>query len=152
MSCTPVPGLLEETMFLKLSETVSVAPQITAADIGAAKAAGFTAIINNRPDGEAPDQPPSETIAASAAAEGLAYAYIPMSQGGITPAMIEAVRRALEGQTTLMFCRSGTRSTMLWGLAEASAGKNPEELAEAARGAGYDLSPIYGVMQQMAAR
>ncbi|WP_338068326.1 TIGR01244 family sulfur transferase [Sphingosinicella microcystinivorans] len=147
-----MPGLLEETMFLKLSEAVSVAPQITAADVGAAKAAGFTAIINNRPDGEAPDQPPGETIAAAAAAEGLAYAHIPMSQGGITPGMIEAVRKALEGQTTLMFCRSGTRSTMLWGLAEASAGKDPVALAEAARAAGYDLSPICGVMQQMAAR
>ena len=38
-------------MFLTLSETVSVAPQITPEDVGAAKAAGFTAIINNRPDG-----------------------------------------------------------------------------------------------------
>ncbi len=139
-------------MFLTLSETVSVAPQITPEDIAAAKAAGFTAIINNRPDGEAPDQPAGEVIAAAAAAEGLAYAHIPMSQGGITPDMIEAVRKALEGQHTLMFCRSGTRSTMLWGLAEASAGKDADALSEAARAAGYDLSPIYGVMKQMAAR
>ena len=98
-------------MFLKLSETVSVAPQITAADVGAAKAAGFTAIINNRPDGEAPDQPPGETIAAAAAAEGLAYAYIPMSHGGITPDMIEAVRKArdaaLEQMFGLLFGRNG---------------------------------------------
>lgn len=139
-------------MFLTLSETVSVAPQITPEDVGAAKAAGFTAIINNRPDGEAPDQPPGEVIAAAAAAEGLAYAHIPMSHGGITPDMIEAVRKALEGQRTLMFCRSGTRSTMLWGLAEASTGKDADALAEAARAAGYDLSPIHGVMRQMAAR
>lgn len=139
-------------MFVTLSETVAVAPQITTGDVAAAKAAGFTGIINNRPDGEAPDQPPGAEIAAAAEAEGLAYAYIPMSHGGITPDMIESVRKALEGGKTLMFCRSGTRSTMLWGLAEAQAGKDPEALAAAARAAGYDLSPIIGVMRQLAGR
>lgn len=139
-------------MFVTLSETVAVAPQIATGDIAAAKAAGFTGIINNRPDGEAPDQPPGAEIAAAAEAEGLAYAYIPMSHGGITPDMIESVRKALEGGKTLMFCRSGTRSTMLWGLAEAQAGKDPEALAAAARAAGYDLSPIIGVMRQLAGR
>ncbi len=139
-------------MFVTLSETVAVAPQITTGDVAAAKAAGFTGIINNRPDGEAPDQPPGAEIAAAAEAEGLAYAYIPMSHGGITPDMIEAVRKALEGGKTLMFCRSGTRSTMLWGLAEAQAGKDPEALAAAARAAGYDLAPIIGVMRQLAGR
>ncbi len=107
-------------MFVNLSEKVAVAPQIAPEDVAAAKAAGFTGIVNNRPDGEAPDQPPGASIAAAAAAAGLSYAHIPMSQGGITPDMVEAVRAAIGGEgRTLMFCRSGTRSSLLWGLAEA---------------------------------
>ena len=36
----------------KITEKVSVSPQITVEDMAAIKAAGFRAIICNRPDGE----------------------------------------------------------------------------------------------------
>ncbi len=135
-------------MFLKLTDEISVSPQLDVADIARAKANGFSLIINNRPDGEAPDQPPGDSIAAAAEAAGLAYAHIPMANGGLTPDTIGKVRIALDGANgrTLMFCRSGTRSTMLWGLAEATAGKDPDILAETAKMAGYDLSPVLNVM------
>lgn len=140
-------------MFIDLSASVSVSPQISPEDVQSAKAAGYMLIINNRPDGEAPDQPSAAAIAEAADAADIPCKHIPMSNGGLTPDTIAAVREALaaaEGRT-LMFCRSGTRSTMLWGLAEAQAGKDPAMLAAAARSAGYDLSPIYGVMQNLAA-
>ena len=38
----------------RLTETYAVSPQITPEDVAAIKAAGFTTIINNRPDGEIP--------------------------------------------------------------------------------------------------
>ncbi|MGI9500254.1 MAG: beta-lactamase hydrolase domain-containing protein, partial [Geminicoccaceae bacterium] len=41
----------------KVTENLSVSPQITTSDIEAIAAAGFRSIICNRPDGEAPDQP-----------------------------------------------------------------------------------------------
>ena len=41
----------------------------------------------------------------------------------------------------LAYCRSGTRSTLLWALAEASAGGNPDALTAEAAQAGYDLAP-----------
>jgi sulfide:quinone oxidoreductase len=41
----------------KLTDTLSVSPQIAAADLPALHAAGIRAIICNRPDGEGPDQP-----------------------------------------------------------------------------------------------
>ena len=42
----------------KLTPNISVAHQLTEQDLEEAAAAGFKTIINNRPDGEAPDQPP----------------------------------------------------------------------------------------------
>ena len=41
----------------KITDAISVSPQIAPADIQAIKAAGFRAIICNRPDGEGADQP-----------------------------------------------------------------------------------------------
>lgn len=140
-------------MFIDLNPAVSVAPQIGSAGVAAAKAAGFTLIINNRPDGEAPGQPPGAEIEAAAAAAGIAYEHIPMANGALTPETIHAVRAALDaaGGRTLMFCRSGTRSTMLWGLAEAVAGRDPAALAAEAAAAGYDLSPMMPTMLRLAA-
>ncbi|WP_143137759.1 beta-lactamase hydrolase domain-containing protein, partial [Burkholderia ubonensis] len=51
----------------KLTDTLSVSPQITAADLPALSAAGFRAIVCNRPDGEGPDQPTVAEIRAAAA-------------------------------------------------------------------------------------
>jgi sulfide:quinone oxidoreductase len=39
------------------------------------------------------------------------------------------------------FCRSGTRTAMLWALSRASA-SDPDTLIAAARDAGYDLSGL----------
>jgi len=41
----------------KISAELSVIPQTAAADMPAIKAAGFRAVICNRPDGEGADQP-----------------------------------------------------------------------------------------------
>ena len=63
------------------------------------------------------------------------------------------MRAALDGSEgkVLAYCRSGTRSTLLWALAEASAGKSPDELAEQAARAGYDLGPIRALLDMLAA-
>ena len=41
----------------KVTDALSVSPQITAEDVAAIRDAGFRAIICNRPDGEGADQP-----------------------------------------------------------------------------------------------
>jgi uncharacterized protein (TIGR01244 family) len=50
----------------KLTPFLAVSPQIAKADLGALAAQGFRAVINNRPDGEAVDQPESAALAAAA--------------------------------------------------------------------------------------
>lgn len=62
----------------RLTPFLSVTPQLSEADIGIAAAQGFRAIVNNRPDGEAPDHPASAAMAAAAARHGLGYRHIPV--------------------------------------------------------------------------
>jgi len=52
----------------RINDDISVSPQISPDDMPAVKAAGFVTVINNRPDGEAPDQPTSATMQAAAEA------------------------------------------------------------------------------------
>ena len=129
----------------RINDSISVSPQVSVADVVAIKAAGFTAIINNRPDGEAPDQPSGEAIRAAAEATGLAYHYIPLGRDGVTPDMVAKTREALEGSAGPVFayCRSGTRSTTLWALSQSGRKPAAEIISEAA-GAGYDLSHLAG--------
>ena len=133
----------------RINDHVSVSPQISLDDIAAIKAAGFTAVINNRPDGEAPGQPSSVTMEAAAKAAGIEYHYIPLGRDGVSPEMIDETRAVLEGShgKVLCYCRSGTRSTTLWALSQA--GKMPaQEIVSAAAHAGYDMSHLLGHLSQ----
>ena len=133
----------------RINDHVSVSPQISPADFPALKALGFTAVINNRPDGESPDQPSSATMQAAAEQAGLSYHFIPLGRDGVSPQLVDAETEALEGSAgpVLAFCRSGTRSTTLWALSQA--GKMPaHEIVAAAAHAGYDISHLLGHLSQ----
>lgn len=101
-------------------------------------------IVNNRPDGEEPGQPPGAEIEAAARAAGLAYRHIPVHPGGLSRDLVQAMTEAIDEAdgTVLAFCRSGTRSTYLWALARSQQGAPGDELIEKAGAAGYDLSPL----------
>lgn len=124
-----------------LTDGLMVSGQINLADIDQAAAAGVRAIINNRPDGEEPNQPLSAALEAHARAAGLDYHHIPVSGGRFDDASIRAFdkARADADGDVLAFCRTGTRSTTLWALSQA--GRQPADtLLRAAQAAGYDLS------------
>ena len=133
----------------RINEHISVSPQISPDDLVAIKAAGFVTVINNRPDGESPDQPSSAQMQAAAEAAGLAYHYIPLGRDGVSPDMVAETEAVLEGSNGPVFayCRSGTRSTTLWALSQA--GKLPaQEIVSAAAQAGYDMSHLLGHLSQ----
>ena len=122
----------------------AVAPQLAPSDMAEAAGRGFKLVINNRPDGEVPDQPTSAQMEAAANAAGLAYRYIPV-RGGPTPdqAAEQAQAIAEAGGPVLAFCRSGTRSITAWSLGQAMAGRRaPDELIELGAEAGYDLTAV----------
>lgn len=141
-------------MFRQVTEKFFAAPQIGVDEVREASARGITAIINNRPEGEADDQTPGDDIRAAADAAGLKYTEIPVTHAGFSEAQVEAMRDALEAAEgpALAYCRSGTRSTFLWALAQASKGGNPDEIAAAAASAGYDISPIRQLVEMLAAK
>jgi uncharacterized protein (TIGR01244 family) len=141
-------------MIRKIDDTISVAPQISVADVAAIKAAGFVGVINNRPDGESDDQPPGESIRGAALAAGLTYVAIPVTHAGFSFPQVEAMAEVLEEAKgpILAFCRSGTRSCNLWALARAKLGEHPAVLVEKGEAAGYDLGGIRPVLDQLAAQ
>lgn len=99
-----------------LSETMTVSPQITVDDIAAIRAAGFQAIMCNRPDGEDETQPAWADIQTAAQAAGLETRFVPMTGripsdealSGFAQAMAE-----IDGPI-FAYCRTGTRCEILW--------------------------------------
>jgi uncharacterized protein (TIGR01244 family) len=135
-------------MFRKLDDAVSVAGQISVDDVAEAARQGFTAIVNNRPDDEQPGQPSGAEIEAAAKANGLSYRAIPITHAGFSTNQVDAMVEALSAAEgpLLAFCRSGTRSTLVWALARGRMGDDPAELSAKAEAAGYDLTPVKAVL------
>lgn len=140
-------------MFRALNDRVLASPQITLDDVAAAAAQGVGLIVNNRPEGESDDQTPGEAIEAAARAAGLDYVSIPVTHAGFSEGQVKAMAAALAStdKPVLAYCRSGTRSTLLWALAEASRGKSPHALSAAAAQVGYDVSPVRALMDMLSA-
>lgn len=132
----------------KISARLSVASQITPADIPALKSQGYRSIICNRPDGEGADQPSFGEIEQAANSAGIETKFIPIAQGIVRESDAAAFGAALAEMPApvLAYCRSGTRSATLWSLAQADAMTVPDILA-ATQSAGYDMS---GVVRRIA--
>lgn len=102
----------------KLDDNLSVTGQVLPGQAAEVKAAGFAALICNRPDGESPDQPPFSEVAEAAKAAGLETRYIPL-KGTDAPETQGAAFAAAMGELpkpVLAFCRTGNRSSKLAAL------------------------------------
>ena len=127
----------------KITEELSVAPQIRSDDVSAIAAAGFRAVICNRPDGESSDQPCCGDMEAVVKASGMAWRMQPVRSGGVTQADADAFDALMAElpKPVLAYCRSGTRCATLWCLSQS--GKRPlPEIIERARAAGYDMTAV----------
>ena len=106
-------------MFAALSDKYAVAGQITPADVVEIATMGFTTVICNRPDGEDAGQPGADEIRAACESHGLEFHLLPIVSPGIDPATVVdfiALYRSAS-RRVLGYCRSGTRSAMLWQIA-----------------------------------
>jgi uncharacterized protein (TIGR01244 family) len=140
--------------FITLTNSLLISPQISVDDVHTAHGLGVTLIINNRPEGESDDQVPGSAIEAAARGVGMDYVAIPITHSGFSQPQVEAMESALDGAegSVLAYCRSGTRSTLLWALAESKSGSEPDELTEIAAAAGYDVSPVRPLMDMLRAQ
>lgn len=131
-----------------LTAGLSVSDQILAADIPALREAGFRAIICNRPDGEAADQPSFDEISGAARDAGIEVVYLPIVSGKVTDADAVAFGQALADLPgpKLAYCRTGTRSATLWSLSQADQ-RSVADILSVTRAAGYDMG---GVVRRIA--
>lgn len=127
----------------RLTEQLSVAPQVMPADLAEIAAMGFKTLICNRPDGEGADQPTHQELAAAAQGLGMTLAYQPVISGQVMDESARIFGEHVSASTgpVLAFCRSGMRSTTLWALSVAGS-EAPDAIMAAAKSAGYDLSAL----------
>ncbi len=136
-----------------LTDSYAVSPQIAPADLAAIKAAGFTTVIDNRPDGEIPTNLHAEIMRQAAEALGLTFVINPVIGGALTLDNVKAQKAALDsaGGPVLAYCASGNRSSMVWALAQA--GKRPtDELIALPARFGYQLEGLRGQIDALAQR
>ena len=127
----------------RLNDQISVSAQISPDDVAEIARAGFKTIINNRPEGEAADQPATAAIRAAAEQAGLVFVDLPFTSGQQTAQDVEAFAQALASEPAPVFayCRSGMRSTSIWAMSQAPL-QQSDALISTAAGAGYDISPM----------
>jgi sulfide:quinone oxidoreductase len=140
------------TTLHRVTEQLAVAPQIGKDDIAELARRGYRTIVNNRPDGEEPDQLSAAEARAEAERHGIAYHHIPVTTGSITGADVAANARAIAESTgpVLAHCRSGTRSYLLWAAAQILDGKaEPRQIVAEAAGKGFDLSGLPALVERL---
>ncbi len=103
-----------------ITDDYAVSAQIEPTDVEAIRAAGFRSIVCHRPDGEETDQPSAANVQEAAEKAGLGFRHIPVISGQLTTGNVSAMRAALDELEGPVFayCRSGARSTNIFGLAE----------------------------------
>lgn len=135
-----------------ITPTYHVSPQISPEDAAAAREAGYTLVICNRPDEENPPELQSEAMRRAIESEGLRFAVLPLTHQTMTAENILTQQELIEGAggPVLAYCASGTRSTVVWALGQAST-KGADAVLETAREAGYDLSGLRPTLEALAA-
>ena len=126
----------------QLTDTLSVAGQITPEDIPGIAAQGITVVVCNRPDGEVPQQATMDEIEAACNATGLLFVRYPVTAMDFPGPDLDGLGDLFDdpGQSVLAYCRTGTRCANLW-----VATRDPADQTDAiqiARDIGFDLSMV----------
>ena len=138
----------------QIDDKLLVAGQLQTSDFHLAVERGVTDIINNRPDGEEPNQLDSHFARALAEQLGMKYHYLPMHNGQALPENIvedfsQLVRDA-QG-LVLAHCRSGTRTSFIWAMGRVADGSlSVDEAIAAAQAAGINIGGSRAVLEQAA--
>ena len=131
-------------MLNKIIEDYVVSDQITEEDIEQLKEAGFKTIFCNRPDNEEQNQVTVKSIQDKAIESGLNFIHQPVIGGQIAQNDIDQFSDYYDAAEKPIFayCRTGTRSSMLWALSE-SGKRSIDEILQLTSAAGYNLSNLF---------
>ena len=114
------------------SALLATAPQACPEDMAQVAQAGFASVMVNRPDFEGGvDQPMAQAVEAAARAQGLHFYHLPFSGADLSPALALRFAQMLGDapKPILLYCRTGTRSTMVFRMALELGFLNPEDLS-----------------------
>jgi uncharacterized protein (TIGR01244 family) len=131
-------------MLNKIIDNYVVSDQITEEDIEQLKEAGFKTIFCNRPDNEEQNQVTVKSIQDKAIESGLDFIHQPVIGGQISQNDIDQFSDYYDAAEKPIFayCRTGTRSSMLWALSE-SGKRSIDEILQLTSAAGYNLSNLF---------
>ena len=128
----------------KIIDDYVVSEQVTVDDIQTIKEAGFKTIFCNRPDNEEINQVTVESIKNAAVENGLKFIHQPVIGGQITQVDVDQFGEYFDASEKPIFayCRTGTRSSMLWALSE-SGKRTVEDILTMTSKAGYNLNNLF---------
>lgn len=129
-------------MAKEISTGLSVSSQIDVEMLADIANQGFKTIICNRPDNEGAGQPDFADIEKAAKELGMDCHYLPVVSGKVSDDDAKKMGALLQQSQApvLAYCRTGTRSTMLWALDKVLDNReNLSQVEEASRQAGYNL-------------
>lgn len=125
---------------IKLSEGYFVLPQISVSDLDGYASLGFDVVVNNRPDNESEGQPLSKDLEQKAIELGLRYVYNPVNLSELSQHQLDMQNDAVSSASkVLAFCRTGTRSSVLWVLNNQSV-RSFDVLVNEVSNKGFDLA------------
>ena len=126
----------------QLTETLSVAAQVTPQDIPNIAAQGFSTVVCNRPDGEVPDQASMYAIEAACNDANLLFVRYPVDALNFPGPDLEGLGELFDdaGQRVLAYCRTGTRCANLWVATRSE--EERQAAIQVARDIGFDLSMV----------
>jgi sulfide:quinone oxidoreductase len=110
-------------------------------------------VVNNRPDGEAAfGQPRTADLKKAAEAAGLVFLDLPFSGPRARPDQVRTFADLLAERPgrVVAYCKSGMRSSLLWGAAAIAGGRSLDDVLAAARRAGQNLDPVGDTMMALA--
>jgi uncharacterized protein (TIGR01244 family) len=132
-----------------IDDRVAICSQLQPRDMKDIAAAGFVAVVNNRPDGEALfGQPRTSDLKIAAEAAGLVFLDLPFSGPRASTDQVRALAGLLAERPgkVVAFCKSGLRSALLWGATAIAQGHAADDVLAAAQRAGQDLEPVREIM------
>ena len=123
-----------------INDNIYISGQINLNMIYEFKKTGIDIIINNRPDNEEINQLKSIDIKQLTDSLNMEYYNIPFFGSNVQPDQISLLANILKSNNkrVLLFCKSGTRSALIWGLS--SVGSDIKDVIKYISNMGYDSS------------
>ncbi|MFT7261305.1 MAG: hypothetical protein ACI9MS_003179 [Glaciecola sp.] len=140
----------EAVKIIKITNHFSVSGELTESALDNLVGLGVDTLINVRPDNERKNQITDQDWRALASRHKLHYVYIPVKSCHYTEQDVKKFKAALEQSSNCVhgFCRTGTRATHLWALANKE-NLSFTEMQSLLKDKGYDLDMIDGMFDNV---